>query len=240
MGQNKEQLNKLLAFIEQLTKQQGNEWFVDKLRYITGDNRNINSFDAFVRLQRNKCMSISRRYYKNIKSDVLRKQLVHEHSMMLWYKSIREIGQYFVYVNHQIENMLNTYCSSMNAHEKIQQRPELYVKHLENKSFKLNINCYSYFFNQEKDYERNPIPKITSLYAKLVFWAVDSDNCTSLSKNFGNFISIVNIRNEESHSDATQEKRSLKYMQNQEDDTQYSFIEAVLKKVRDSLIAKNI
>lgn len=240
MGQDKEQLNKLLLFIEQLVRQPGNEWFSDKLKILVGADKNIYTFDAFIKVQRNKCKKISRKYYKNIQSNALRNQLIEDHSMMLWYKSIREIGKYFVYLNYQIENMLNAYCTLVNPHEKIRQNPTLYCKSLKNGKYEMNVDCYTYFFNKYKNDESIAIPKITSLYAKAVFWAIDSDNFDMLSNNFGSFTTVVNIRNEENHSDANKEKKSLDYILKQEDDKQYFFVEELLKKVRNSLVYKNM
>ena len=88
MGQNKEELNKLLSFIEALTKQPGNEEFVAGLRALVGTEqtllRNDDELSSYLRLQRERFRKKARRYYKDIKDDTLRNQLVDDHAWMLW------------------------------------------------------------------------------------------------------------------------------------------------------------
>ena len=244
MAQNREQLEKLLQFLDSLMKESGNEWFVEELskkiikRHSTVDrNLDKDSFNAFLALQHNKIRRKARTYYKDIKDLNLRNQLVNDHAMMIWYKSIYEVEKYFVHVNYQIENMLNYYLEHTNFHSKVHASPMSYNKEVSNPAtnFKMTIDVYSYAFDK-KEGKPISIEKIASLWAKLLFWAIDSGNFHFLCSQSGNFGSIINIRNRTNHSYyGRQPDASTKYWKNQEDDMSYAFIGAIIKYMRDTV-----
>ena len=247
MAQNREHLEKLLQFLDSLIKEPGNEWFVEELAkkvvqqqpaegiYPSEDN----NLSTFLSLQHNKIRRKARTYYKNIKDKKLRTQLVNDHAMMIWYKSIYEVEKYFVHVNYQIENMLNYYLEHTNFHSKVQASPISYNKEVSNPNqvtnFKMTIDVHSYAFNKNDGKPIN-IEKIPSLWAKLLYWAIDSGSFQFLCSQVGNFGAIINIRNRTNHSYyGRQPDASAAYWKNQEDDMSYAFIGAIIKYMRDTV-----
>ena len=244
MAQNREHLEKLLQFLDSLIKEPGNEWFVEELAkkvvkqqpaegiYPSEDN----NLSTFLSLQHNKIRRKARTYYKNIKDKKLRTQLVNDHALMIWYKSIYEVEKYFVHVNYQIENMLNYYLAHTDFHSKVQASPASYSKDVSNPStdFHMSIDVYSYAFSK---YEGKPISieKISSLWAKLLYWAIDSESFQFLSNQLGNFSAIINIRNQTNHSYYGRQSSASVYWKNLEDDMNYAFIGAIIKYMRDTI-----
>lgn len=233
MGQNKEQLSKLLDFIDSLANEKGNEWFVDELKKRFGNNSN--EFDSFIRLHREKQRKKARAYYKDIKEPVLRNQLIEHHAKMLWYKSISEIEQFFVYVNLQIENMLNFYINQTGAHDKISKNPSSFYKINYIGDYKIDVDCQNFFFNKYTNKE-NTVDKINSLWAKLLYWAIDSNHYDFYTFQINNLSAIINIRNDQNHANYMKNSKSAKYWKDQEDDYAFAFIYAILKTIRTSII----
>lgn len=235
MGQNKEQLKKLLLFIDNLAKQPGNEWFVEELVKRTVSD--TSGFDAFIRLQREKSRKKARFYYKDITNTKLRNQLIDYHSSMIWYKSIFDVENFFVNVYYQIEDMLNYYIDNFDAFNKISNNPSFFCKIIGNDKFEMNIDCQSYFFDKkENSYKRRPINKINSLWAKLLFWSLDTNHFEFLQNQFQNFSSIINIRNDRNHANYLNTSKSADYWNNHEDDYAYAFIYAIIKFIRNTII----
>lgn len=243
MAQNREQLEKLLLFLDSLMKEPGNEWFVDelskkiiKLYPIVESNIDKDSFNTLLSLQHSKIRRKARAYYKEIKNVKLRNQLVNDHAMMIWYKSIYEVEKYFLHVNYQIENMLNYYLEHTDFHSKVQASPKSYNKVILNQkiNFKKEVDVYSYAFNKNNGTPIS-IEKILSLWAKLLYWAVNSENFEFLSNQSGNLNAIINIRNQTNHSYYGRQQDVAKFWKDQEDDINFAFISAVLKYVRDSI-----
>ena len=171
----------------------------------------------------------------------LRNQLVDDHAMMLWYKSIGELESFFVHVNYQIENMLNFYLDNSDCYNLIKSTPSTYCQTFTNtgytnKSFNLVIDCQSYFFDKNSD--PIPISKIKSLWAKILFWAIDHNQLAFVQQQFGNFSAIINIRNEANHSNYGRTNNSSKYWYAQEDDIALAFIGGIIRTVRNSIINK--
>ena len=237
MGQNKEQLNKLLVFISELAKDSDNAWFVEELgrKYGMYQTSNVQSFDAFVKLQHKRCRKKAKQYYSKISNDILRNQLVDDHAMMLWYKSIGELELFFVHVNYQIENMLNFYLDNSDCYNLISANPTAYCKTFTNNGYTLSVDCQSYFFNPNSN-KTVPIPKIKSLWAKILFWAVDACQLPFVNQQFGNFSAIINIRNEADHSYYGRVNSSSKFWYTQEDDVALAFIGGILRTVRNTII----
>ena len=242
MAQNREQLEKLLLFLDSLMKEPGNEWFEDelskkiiKLHPIVESNIDKDSFNTLLSLQHSKIRRKARAYYKEIKNVKLRNQLVNDHAMMIWYKSIYEVEKYFLHVNYQIENMLNYYLAQTDFHSKVQASPRSYNKIISiSTKYNIDIDVYSYAFNKNNG---NPISieKILSLWAKLLYWAVNSENFAFLSNNAGNLNAIISIRNQTNHSYYDRQKNAATYWKDQEDDINFAFISAILKYVRNSI-----
>ena len=243
MAQNREHLEKLLQFLDSLIKEPGNEWFVEELsqkvikrQSRVDNNLDKNSFNTFLSLQHNKIRRKARTYYKDIKDSKLRNQLVNDHAMMIWYKSIYEVEKYFVHVNYQIENMLNYYLEHTDFHSKIQSSPISYNKDISNPAanFHMTVDVYSYAFNKNDGKPIN-IEKISSLWAKLLYWSIDSGNYQFLCNQCGNLGAIINIRNQTNHSYYGRQNKAATYWKNQEDDMNYAFIGAIIKHIRNSI-----
>lgn len=241
MAQNKEHLEKLLQFLDSLMKEPGNEWFVDELSKkiikqhpIVESNIDNDSFNTLLSLQHSKIRRKARAYYKEIKDVKLREQLVNDHAMMIWYKSIYEVEKYFVHVNYQIENMLNYYLAHTDFYSKVQASPTSYNKVISiSTNYKIEIDVYSYAFKNNGT--PISIEKISSLWAKLLYWAVNSKNFDFLTNQAGNLNAIISIRNQTNHSYYGRQINSAKYWKEQEDDMNYAFIGGIVKHIRNSI-----
>lgn len=245
MAQDKKQLEALLHFIDRLIAEPGNEWFAERLRSsvsISREETETNdqaSIDSMIRLQHCKNRRKARKYYQHIKNDVLRNQLITDHASMLWYKSIYEIEMYFTHVNYQIENMLNYYLENTDFHKKVQKDPKRFCTTVSFHTGKqLTVDVYTFAFDKYKNYEPVSVPKIKSLWAKIVFWAIDTDSLSFLQNQASNFSAIINIRNENNHSYYGRNETTLfsTYWKNLEDDMYFAFIGGIIRVIRDTII----
>lgn len=243
MGQNKEELRQLLAFIETLTKQPGNEEFVAGLRALVVTNE-LNSggdsqLGSFLRLQRDKFRRKARKYYKDIKDDKLRNQLIDDHASMLWYRSIDDVVNYFNYVNLQIENIVNFYLSGIDIHNYILSNPTAYIHNLvinPSGTYTINIDCHKDFFKNSKgSILPQPYIKVKSLWSKIWAWGVCTGNTSLVISQASNIASIINIRNDNNHRDSKITSLSSEHWKNLEDDSNYGFILMILKAFRNSV-----
>ena len=198
------------------------------------------SDSAFVRLQRQVLRQKSRVYYKNVKNIKLQTELIDAHSQMLWYKTINELERYFLYVNYQVENMLNYYIRENDAFTKINQSAGTYHTILKpssnnGKTFQREIDCFQFFFNKEQ--KPNKVSSIGSLWAKLLFWSIDKlGNDRFLTEQYWNLSAIIDIRNEQNHADYERQSNKCKWWYEQEDGFSLAFIEAILKTIRNSIL----
>lgn len=244
MGQNKEELNKLLSFIEELTRQPGNEEFVTGLRAIVGSEKSNESNDeqlsSYLRLQRERFRKKARRYYKDIKDETLRSQLVDDHAWMLWYRSVDDVVSYFNYVNLQIENIVNFYLSNIDIHSKITSNPTAYMCHLvvsPTGKYAIDIDCNKDFFrNTAAGLSKLPYSKVKSLWSKIWAWAICTGNTALVNSQASNIAAIINIRNDNNHRDSKVSSASSEYWKNLEDDANYGFILMILKVFRNSVV----
>ena len=240
-----EKLTHVLHQVELLCEQ--NLEFADALReqlkIVSPAEPNVgapsqDSFASAMRHQHEQCRKRARYYYREIKDKSLRKDLINDHAKMLWYKSIFEIGQYFVLVNYQVENMLNFYLDKTDFHAKIAANPTDYCLTLEiNSKYSVSIDAYSYAF--DKNNGNSPIEpsRINSLWVKLLYWALDTGQNDILEKYKTYFNAIISVRNEVNHANYASQKLALKYWQNQEDGMQFAFVEAVIKQIRKSIVS---
>lgn len=118
MGQNKEQLNKLLDFIDELAKDKENAWFVEKLGQKFGADSTLQDVTKDVKSIREALHikgdnSIK---YSYISNDSLRNQLLVDNLRMenyaLDFQTIDETERFYYFcVNafYQLENLLNYY-----------------------------------------------------------------------------------------------------------------------------------
>lgn len=194
------------------------------------------SFASAMRLQHKRCRERARKYYRDISDDSLRRDLVNYYANMLWYKSIFEVGQYFVYINYQVENMLNNYLSTTDFHKKVKANPTQYCTKIDITSkYSINIDAYTYAFDKTSGVDIAP-SKIGSLWVKLYYWAVDTEQEEIIEKYKTYLNAIISVRNEVNHANSASQKQSLKYWQEQEDGLQFAFVEAVIKQIRKSIL----
>lgn len=240
--EGKEDIKRVLKLLSEKLKLPENKELMDQFLLDCGvfETEGLND-SAFVRLQRKVLRQKSKAYYKNIKDDQLKKELIESHSQMLWYRTINDLEKYFLYVNYQVENMLNYYIRVHDSYTKIENNPSLYSisatipNNRSNKPFVRNIDCYTYFFDNKKN--RNKVSKIGSLWAKLLFWSIDHTGGSKfIIDQHSNLSAIIDIRNEQNHADYKKQKNSCDYWYEQEDGFSLAFIEAILKTIRNSIL----
>lgn len=230
----KEEIKKLLRLFGQKLQRPENKWMLEEISHYFSPL----TWDAFVRLQRNNAKKKARQYYKDIKHEALRRELINDHALMLWYKSINELEHFFVHANYQIENMLNYYISKTNAYRKIDNNARYYLRtiHSPMSNYKIDIDCLIYFFNKN-DKSPNLPSNINSLWAKLLYWSLDNfGNHDFISKQFSSLDAIIKIRNECNHANYERAKSTCNYWYNLEDDSQLAFIQLILKTIRNSIV----
>lgn len=235
--EDKDKIKEVLKVLSEKLKEPENKDLLDEFLMNCGVFEVDDITDsAFVRLQRKALRKKSRLFYKDIKDNQFKKELIDAHSQMLWYKTINELEKYFVYVNYQIENMLNYYIQNNDAFNKIQLNVRGYCKNIfSSPKYTLTIDCYTYFFNKNNQ-RPNKVSKINSLWAKLLFWSIDSGIPDYTVNQYNNLCSIIEIRNEQNHADYERNSNKCDYWYKQEDGMQIAFIEAIVKKIRDSII----
>ena len=244
MGQNKEELKKLLSFIEALIQQPGNEEFVAGLRSLVGavqiQQYSDEQLSSYLRLQRERFKKKARRYYKDIVDTKLRNQLIDDHAWMLWYRSVDDVVSYFNYVNLQIENIVNFYLSNIDIHSKILSNPTAFMYHLPvspTGKYAIDIDCNKDFFrNTSSGLSKISYAKVKSLWSKIWAWAICTGNTQLVMAQASNIASIINIRNDNNHRDSKVSSASSEYWKNLEDDANYGFIIMILKVFRNSII----
>ncbi len=152
MGQNKEQLNKLLDFIDQLAKDKDNAWFVRELgnRYGINNVKPSISADLNTRIEEIYEYCVERvireqatQFYKDFPITDLTSQLIEDYCRMERYRRQNNFGDFCLAVFQQVENITNWFCLR-------QKFIDLYVsKRDEDSAF--------------KDKEGNPISTIREL-----------------------------------------------------------------------------
>lgn len=118
MGQNREQLNKLLEFIDELAKDKDNAWFVEELRHRYGQNicflamsKDVASIREALQIRADNSLN-----YGYVNNKILRNQLLIDNLRMENYaldlKTLDETERFYNFcVNafYQVENLLNFY-----------------------------------------------------------------------------------------------------------------------------------
>lgn len=204
------------------------------------DKNIVETFDAFVKLQHNRCRKKARLFYDNISDPQLYADLVSSYSEMLWYKSIHETGRYFMFLNYQVENMINYYCNNHDCWGEIKSKPSNYDKYVysfydkqakENKEY--TYTCGENFFSV-KTRAKVELNRI-KLWPKIIFWAFHSNNRDVIKKNFSNLNDIMRIRNIMSHSNTERPKEDrlrIKKWENPVDVFSYGYLENILKIIK--------
>lgn len=237
MAQNKEQLEKLLDFIDSLCQEEGNEWFAQKLQERFGakliDISQELSFSSAVRLQHINNRKKAKIFYKEIPDKILKEQIIAKYAQMLWYKTIYDYPNYFVCVHGQLENMLNYYIDHSDFFAKIEEYPAWYILEF-GKNFTIDVNKDSHY-NDKKGVIKRKTKATISMWAKLVYWVVETDNKEFEKKNHSNLSDIINIRNQTQHQDSSSRDNDAgKWLYYKEG--KFSFIEKILETVAATII----
>lgn len=238
MAQNKEQLQALLGFIGSLAKQPENAWFKEELSRnfsLSNISDDKESVDVFMKILHDRYLKKARKYYEQIKEEKLKKQLIRDHADMLWYKAIYEFEKYLVCVYYQIENMLNYYFIKTSAISKIKSDASKYnydIRIKENYSIKGDL----FIKIKDNDEDESKIVNKISIWDKIIYWEVETNRGDFLEKMKTNINTIINARNYTNHANYTKTFNPADYFRKQDDDTQQTFIEFVIKEIRNTII----
>lgn len=230
----------LLSSVNAVIQQPGCGDLADELHKIVinkyPERASNGHLDSYLRLQREKCKSKSRNYYKSISNKALRSQLVEDHARMLWAKIVDDVDNYFTYVNLQIENMVNYYLSTFDFRSKIQAEPAKFKHELvinKKAGYIMSIDCSKDLYEVTG---QKGVYKFKSLWCKIWVWAVCTDNKELIIDNASNIDSIIKIRNLNNHRDIQTSRKGVEHWKSLDDDQRYGFILKVLKGFRDSII----
>jgi hypothetical protein len=235
-----EKLVKLLKLIEEISNQQDFKWFKDELTnmlnvtMLTREDDSL-SVEPFLRLQRKIFRTKGLEFYKNVAEDNLRIQLTKDFQEMLWYKVLNQVDRQYLFTYYQIENMINFFITKNLAHEKIRNNSNNYVIEF---SEKFIVTSYNYFFSKNGD--PIDVTKISSIYAKIAFWAIETNNKSWIldkSRKF-HLDNVVQIRNLKGHRNSQGDNPFV--LANIEkikkgDDSNYGFLIAILSRIKSTL-----
>ncbi len=229
---SKESLEKLLILIREICADDANEWFKNLLYTPSNDESQRNDFASILRHIKRQHKVKANTFYDKIVDKKLKAQLVSDYIEMLWYQNLNNIERFMIFVFYQMENLLNHYCKVNDCYKTIQS---------DKSSFRIEFNpkfivsCHNSFFDErgEKSIEK------VSIWAKLVFWTIHSNNVQWESTNHQNFQNLINIRNQNSHRYS-----ALDYAYNlttittltKADFSSLGFYTALLKKISESFI----
>lgn len=111
MGQNREQLNKLLIFIEALSKQNGNEWFVDELRSRFASTNNLSLMkveDIYELCVEDIIRKQAEQFYEKFPIPNLSAQLIEDFIRMEHFRRKDNFEDFCLAMYQQIELITNT------------------------------------------------------------------------------------------------------------------------------------
>ena len=148
-----------------------------------------------------------------------------------------------MFLNHQIENMVNYYCNNHDCWNKIKANPTNYDKFVyrfydkkakENKEY--TYTCRENFFSP-KTHAKIELNRVT-LWPKIIFWAFHSNNRDVINNYFSNLNDIMRIRNIMSHSNSERPASDflrIKKWENPEDVFSYGHLENILKIIKETI-----
>jgi hypothetical protein len=240
MTYNKDTLIKLINLVKEIAKDPNNSWFRTLLveefsQDMTVGEMEPSSTEAFIRLQKKIFRKKAFEYYKNINDSKLKGELVRDHQEMLWHKVLNQVDKQYLFAYYQLENMLNYYVLSNDVYVKIKQSPDKYIMQFNEK---FEVVPYNSFFNKES--QPVELNKVSSIYAKLAFWAVETGNKSWILDNSRKYHlgNLVQIRNMKSHRNS---QIDYSYLNNQieyykkGDDINNSYIVSILTRMKTTL-----
>lgn len=110
MGQNKEQLNKLLDFIDELAKDKENAWFVEKLRDRYGQMTDGRIDDIYEYCIEKIIREQAIRFYEYFPITELTSQLIDDYCRMERYRRQNNFEDFCLATFQQVENVTNWFC----------------------------------------------------------------------------------------------------------------------------------
>ena len=110
MGQNKERLNKLLDFIDQLAKDKDNAWFVKRLRERYGLNSDGRIDDIYEYCIEQVIHEQAAQFYKSFPISELKVQLIEDYCRMESFRRRDNFGDYCLAAFQQVESITNWFC----------------------------------------------------------------------------------------------------------------------------------
>jgi ASC-1-like (ASCH) protein len=234
---SKESLEKLLLLIDEISNQEENLWFRNELiMRFNNNSTGFENFPSFLIHQKKQYKIKGKKFYNSINNTKLKLQLQNDYSEMLWNQGINNINKFLLFAFYQLENMLNYYCSELKAHDKINFNKEKYKVDI---TEKFKVSCYNSFFKFESKTE---IEKV-DIWAKIIFWTVQTNNLDWEKANHSNFTNLVQIRNENSHRHSLLvNNRNEKTINNLSvsDFSSLGYYISLLKKIKDSIENENI
>lgn len=231
MMYSKESLNKLLLLIYEISEDPQHSWFKEELdRKFGSSPAAFEDFPSFLlHLKRNYRLK-AKEFYKDVKDPKLKVQLVKDNVEMQWYQASHDIERFLLFAFYQVENLLNYYCTTSGAFDKIRNNPSHY-EHSYSENF--HVSCSKYFLGSTK------IEKVNSIWAKLTFWLKDANRIKWYSKGRNsNIWDLINVRNKVSHRNSQAApnenvENQLEILQ-REDFSRLGFYIAILKEIRES------
>ena len=224
---DKQELILLLDLISKIIDQPKNKWFMDKLSSMVSSPTQSNNLESFIRMQKKNYRRKALSFYKSVKDETLKGQLVNDHMSMLWFQQTGHIAEFCKYVCLQFENLINYYCVDKDCYSKILHNPNIYITTLwEN----FNVDCQKCFF--DKFQKPIPIEKV-HIWQKIVFFCGTENKWEWRNTNNQNLSNMVNLRNATSHRSSTSPPKNIKTIKVLEkgDFSHFSYYINLLKEV---------
>jgi len=192
---SKESLEKLLVFISDICEHDENSWFKKALiQKLTTDN-GFENFPGFVKYQKKQFKLKANIFYSDITDLKLKKQLINDYIEMCWYQSLNRIDRFLLYAFYQIENLLNYYARTTNAHQNIKGEPDKYNHEY---APKFIVKSSKGFFSDKGVIS---IEKV-NIWAKITYWMIETGSISWEKSNHFAISNLINVRNSESHRDS--------------------------------------
>ncbi len=228
---NKESLEKLLVFISDICEREENKWFKRALiQKLTSDN-GFENFPEFVKYQKKQFKLKGNIFYSDITDKKLKKQLADDYIEMCWYQSINRIDRFLLFAFYQMENLLNYYARTTNAHDKIEKNNKKYTHEY---APKFIVTTHTSFFQKGK---RNPIEKV-NIWAKVTYWMIETGFVIWEKSNHSAISNLINVRNNESHRDSQKNSKyvdSVLLFHKKSDFSALGFYTGVIKKIAETV-----
>lgn len=232
MSNNKDTLQKLLLLISDISEDPKNLWFKEELHKIYGIPKPpaFNDFPTFLKHLKRNYKIKAKEFYKNIKDQKLKNELVKDNVEMQWHQTSHDVERFLLFTFYQIENLLNYYCIKTDCHTKIEKDKNRFQH-----SFgPIHIVCADNFFDNRTG-EKKAISKVTPIYAKIAYWLINSNRVNWYSSSSYNMSNLIKIRNKINHRSSSSpiDKNILETLEllKKQDFSSLSFYINILKEI---------